>query len=167
MIRLSLEEINLRAPYEVAFARQSGTFQFTTRQGRQYIVGFVEETMLTYSGIYQFFIRAENHTQNDDDMFATVVSILEVYFESGALALTYICDIRDNRQAARSRLFNRWFARYPLNHIYSFLDKRIIVEDTEYFIAALVRKDESLHDNVVSEFRTLIRTLGSEDKSDL
>lgn len=89
MIRLSLDEINLRAPYEVAFARQSGTFRFTTRQGRQYTVGFVEETMLPYSGIYQFFIRAENHTQNDDDMFATVVSILEVYFDAGALALTY------------------------------------------------------------------------------
>ena len=167
MIRLSLDEINLRAPYEVVFARQSGAFQFTTRQGRQYTVGFVEETMLPYSGIYQFFIRAENHTQNDDDMFATVVSILEVYFEAGALALTYICDIRDNRQAARSRLFNRWFARYPFNHIYSFLNKRIIVDDTEYFIAAMVRKDEPLHDNVVSEFSTLMRTLESEDKSDL
>lgn len=167
MIRLSLDEINLRAPYEVAFARQSGTFRFTTRQGRQYTVGFVEETMLSYSGIYQFFIRAENHTQNDDDLFATIVSILEVYFEAGALALTYICDIRDNRQAARSRLFNRWFVRYPFNHIYSFLNKRIIVEDTEYFIAALIRKDEPLHDSVVSEFSNLIKTLESEDKSDL
>lgn len=167
MIKLSLDEINLRAPYEVAFARQSGTFRFTTRQGRQYTVGFVEETMLPYSGIYQFFIRAENHTQNDDDIFATVVSILEVYFDAGALALTYICDIRDNRQAARSRLFNRWFARYRFNHIYSFLNKRIIVEDTEYFIAALIRKDEPLHDSVVSEFSNLIKTLESEDKSDL
>ncbi len=82
MIRLSLDEINLRAPYEVTFAHQSGTFRFTTRQGRQYTVGFVEETMLPYAGIYQFFIRAENHTQNDDDMFATVVSILEVYLRA-------------------------------------------------------------------------------------
>ena len=43
----------------------------------------------------------------------------------------------------------------------------IIVEDTEYFIAALIRKDEQLHDSVVSEFSNLIKPLESEDKSDL
>ena len=54
MLKISVEKINLRSPYEVSSADSEGSFSFTTNQGRIYRVGFVEESLLSFSGVYQF-----------------------------------------------------------------------------------------------------------------
>lgn len=164
MLKISVEKINLRSPYEVSSADSEGSFSFTTNQGRIYRVGFVEESLLSFSGVYQFFIQTDTHTRNDADLFAAIISIIEVYFESGALALSYICDIRDGRQSARNRLFALWFRNYPFNHEYRLINKRIEVEDTDYYISLIVRMDDPLSNLVISEFKEVVAELEDQDK---
>ena len=97
-------------------------------------------------------------------MFATIISIIEVYFESGALALSYVCDIRDGRQAARNRLFTLWFRSYPFNNDYKLINKRIVVEDNEYYISLIVRMDDPLSGPAISEFKEIIAELEDHEK---
>ena len=167
MIRISVKDINLRSPYEVEYAAQSGAFQFRTKQGRGYTVGYVAEELLSFKGIYQFFIQSDSHRTNDINVFATIISIIEVYFESGGLALTYICDIRDGKQSARNRLFNKWFRDYPFNHDYFLENRKIAIEDTDYYISIVIRKDEPLCSSIIAEFIDEIARLDSEDKQGL
>lgn len=164
MLKISIDKINLLSPYEVTYADDFGALRFITNQGRTYRVGFVEESLMSFPGVYQFFIQADTHTRNDAELFATIISILEIYFESGALALSYICDTRDGRQSARNRLFISWFNNYPFNSEYTFINKRLEVEDTEYYISLIVRMDDPLSESVLSEFKEVVAELENEDK---
>lgn len=164
MLKISVDKINLRSPYEISFVESDGALIFTTNHGRRYRVGFVEESLLSLPGVYQFFIHTDTHTRNDADLFAAIISIIEVYFESGALALSYICDIRDGRQSARNRLFSQWFKNYPFNNEYKFINRKIEVEDTEYYISLIVRMGDPLSDSIISEFKEIVAELEDYDK---
>lgn len=62
MKQLSLTSINNRAPLEVSLTA-SGTFTFGSDYNK-YIVGFVEDSTIMDSGVYQFFIENVDYSKN-------------------------------------------------------------------------------------------------------
>lgn len=57
------------------------------------------------SGVYQFFIENANDTKNtlSDQVYHTIVAIIEEFFSRNDSAILYICDVRDDKQSARDR----------------------------------------------------------------
>ena len=145
-IRLSLSSINRSAPYRVD-STNGYSFTFKTRYGYLYEVGFTEDGMLSDDGrVFQFFIVCVNseHPAKDLQVKDTVISILEEFFKNESVSLVYICDTHDGRQAVRERLFESWFHQYPLADLYEFICKTLTVENTDYYLSFLCRKDNLL-----------------------
>lgn len=142
-IDFSLSSINSRSPYQV----QSGngySFSFRTRYGHTYEVGFTEDYTLSDDGlVFQFFITCldTEHPQKDTNVRDTVIIILEEFFGNEPVSLVYICDTRDGRQSARQRLFVSWFSQYPFRDQYMFSEKCLRLDDNQYFVSLICRRD--------------------------
>ena len=120
---------------------------FSTQFGLKYVVGFVEDYMLSDDGlVYQLFIdNVEGvHQPIDRNIYLTVVAILEEFFTNENAAIVYICDTSDGLQAVRQRLFRIWFDNYPNNHSYRLTSKTLTVDATSYYVSLLARVDMPL-----------------------
>ena len=142
MLRLSLESINSRSPYQVKVS-DDGSFCFTTDESLTYEVGFVEDYMLSVGNAYQIFLMPKGvpNTTRDAKMQQTVTVIIEEFFKSNDVLLDYICETRDGRQAARNRLFTRWFNQYPDHNEYTLCTIEIDYDEQLYFASAILRND--------------------------
>lgn len=142
MIALSASSINRTAPYPV-MPETEFSFSFTTDMNYCYELGFTEDQMISENGVYQFFIKNVDDVNpvKDVKIKRTVIAVLEEFFTKNNDVILYICDTRDNKQALRNRLFNIWFATYPNNAEYHYKSYSVLVEDTEFFAAIIIRKD--------------------------
>lgn len=82
---------------------------------------YMEDYMISVDNAYQFFLMPKTvpNIQRDAKIQQTVTAIIEEFFRSNDVLLDYICDTKDGRQAARSRLFEQWFNHYPQRHLYT------------------------------------------------
>ena len=118
--------------------------------------------MLSDDGwVFQIFIdnKDERKTPPDLNVYETVVAILEEFFKNDNIALVFICDSHDGRQAIRQRLFNIWFAQYGHNHLFQLVSKRLIVDDTPYFVNLLAKKDMPLLQDRIASLESLYDAL--------
>ena len=119
------------------------SYAFTTDQGTNYEIGFVEDFMLGIDNVYQFFIEANGSAgkAKDPKIAETVFAVLEEFFQNGNLILDYICDTSDGRHEARSRLFSQWYNHHPLK--IGFTMQRIFAkfEGEGYYAAVILRND--------------------------
>jgi len=100
--------------------------------------------MLSDDGlVFQFFITTDecNHSPRDGNVYLTVVAILEEFFKRKELSVVYICDQHDGRQSVRQRLFRIWFSNYSGNNLYELVSKTMTVDDADYTVNLLARKD--------------------------
>lgn len=140
---LSIKKINDKSPYKVALKGES-SYAFTTAQGVEYEIGFIEDYMLGIDDVYQFFIAVRGDQKpksNDSKVAETVFAVMEEFFSDGNLILDYVCDTSDGRQAARSRLFAYWYNSHPLR--IGFTQRTIMAsyDGVSYFAAVIVRND--------------------------
>ena len=110
---ITADQINARAPYPVIEVAENA-FAFITNEGVRYSIGFMEDSNLGISDIYHFYItNIDNQkTQHDPLLSETVFVALEEFFNSSNRSMLYLCDMHDNRQAVRNRLFVYWFANH-------------------------------------------------------
>ncbi len=157
MIHLSIETINLRAPYLVERV-DDNIFLFTTDKGIIYTVGFVPDVSFMEKGLYQFFItRGTNKSSRaDKKVFETVRVIIEEFFSQEEPVMLYICDTTDKRQASRDRLFRIWFHTYLLNASYTMYNEQMTLDNVLYFSSIILRKDHPLHNQVICSFHDYI-----------
>ena len=104
-------------------------------------MGFVEDYMLLVENVYQFFLvpKTEAGTTRDAKIQQTITAIIEEFFAAQEVLLDYICDTKDGRQAARSRLFSGWFAKYPLRHQYTLRTMSVDFEGEAYYASVILR----------------------------
>ena len=142
MLRLSAESINSRSPYCVQVS-SDGSFCFTTDEFLTYEIGFVEDYMFSIGNAYQIFLmpRGVPNAAKDDKMQQTVTVIIEEFFQTNDVLLDYICETRDGRQAARNRLFAKWFNQYPNRDQFTLRTVDIEYAGERYFASAIFRKD--------------------------
>lgn len=157
MIHISVDEINLRAPYKVK-QESDNIFLFQTKHGIAYSVGFVQDTSFMKEGLYQFFIINESGrtARQDIDLLDTVRVIIEEFFAQKENVMLYICDTADQRQESRDRLFRIWFHTYILNDAYTMYNELMTISNVRYFSSIILRKDHPLHNQVISSFHDFI-----------
>lgn len=163
MKHLSETQINLHAPYKVT-KDQSNTLTFLTENGVLYHIGFAEDTILEISNVYQIYIEnvCDIKSIMDDKVRQTIVCVLEQFFLLENHVLLYVCDVRDGRQNARSRLFQKWFSQYKKKDLYVLKSTTKVVEGTFYYASILLKKDNPNLNLVLQEFNSLIQDLDAK-----
>ena len=142
MLKLSIESINSHSPYKLILSGD-GSFCFATDEAQIYEIGVVEDYMLSVENAYQSFLipKSSPNITKDEKMQQTITAIIEEFFKTNDVLLDYICDTKDGRQAARSRLFSHWFAQYPNRHLFTFRTISIEYEGLSYYASAIIRND--------------------------
>lgn len=142
MLKFSIESINSRSPYQVRESGE-GLFCFTTDESLVYEVGFVRDYMLSTESAYQIFLMPKGtpNATKDDKMQKTMTVIIEEFFQVNDVLLDYICETRDGRQAARNRLFSKWFSQYPNRDQFTLRTIELEYDDMLYFASVILRND--------------------------
>ena len=163
MIQLNTEKINSHAPYKVA-GISDDTVEFTTDNGVEYRVTFMEDDTIWEKHAYQLVIINKNKkaSPNDDKFRLTLFVIIEAFFTWNSNILLYICETGDGKQAARSRLFLRWFGNYTKAQNYYFKDAEIVSEDVSNYAAIIVRQDNPRLPEIKQEFEEVTTILSNK-----
>lgn len=152
---ISLSAVNAKSPYKID-SDLSGSFFFVTDKHRPYHVAFIEDQLFYEHGIYQYCLDTDVHAEADGRVYEVVVALMEEFFKSSAKGLLYVCDSMDGRQAARNRLFNRWFNSYAYRDEYLLLQREVQYEGVMQYVSLIIRKDQpELHDITNSFARVL------------
>lgn len=153
MIKITLEEINRKSPYEIILI--NGDFDFSTDTGTRYSVSFLEDVPLGGCDTYQFGFRKreDSHSGYDSKVKDTLIAIIEQFFAENDNVLLYICDTSDGREAKRNRLFVRWFEEFATPERFTMKTANATVEGQDsmqlslWRIATLCLKPLSLTSN--------------------
>ncbi len=160
-LNLSVAEINKKSPYLVSLS-QENSFVFTSKEGNIYELGFIKDEMFGIDDAYQFFLvpKDKENDVKDDDIQATVISVIEEFFKTKEVLLDYICDTKDGRKAIRSRLFSSWFSLFPNRKQYTLRTLSLYYEDISFYASVIIRNDNPNYDkclDAIDNFEVQIR----------
>ena len=111
------------------------------------------------SGVYQFFIENANDTKNtlSDQVYQTIVAIIEEFFSRNDSAILYICDVRDGKQSARNRLFAMWVNSYEGRFNYTLSRVSLRIEETDYYASLLISNSNPSYVEVLTAFNDFVK----------
>ena len=155
---ISLSAVNAKSPYKID-SDPSGSFFFVTDKRRPYHVAFIEDPLFYEHGIYQYCLDTDVHAEADGHVYEVVVTLMEEFFKSSAKGLLYVCDSMDGRQAARNRLFNRWFNAYARRDEYLLLQREVPYEGVMQYVSLIVRKDQPELQPITESFDQVLSNL--------
>ncbi len=159
MNELSLQSINTVSPYEVAMVASPNTYRFVTDYGVDIAVSFDLDDLLEQSEAYMFNINNANRQKSprDTKVRDTIIAIIDNFFEVNEVALLYICETGDRRQAMRNRLFESWFACANEKDQYMIMVANVHdLEGVDNYAAMILRKDNPNFVDYVSEFNKTV-----------
>ena len=149
-LEFSLSALNEDAPYKL---ESSGlySFSFVTEQGKKYEIGLIQDLMISDEGIYQFFISTEDKfkTAPDVKIQQTVMVVMTAFFKTQGVVLDCICATEDNRQAARDRMFHRWFEQAMDKDQYCMRNMSVEIDGILYYASVILRMDNPRYDAVM------------------
>lgn len=157
------ENIQKCAPY-IIYQVDSMAWTFTTDYGVSYKVGFEKEESIWQEGAYQFFITRTNNRNSplDNKLKETVFAVIEEFFRVYSGVMLYICDTGDDMQAARNRLFERWFNEGESKVLYYFQQIRIVAEDVENYAAIVVQRSNPNLQDIIKDFKEFVNVLSDK-----
>ena len=152
MIKLSLEHINAKSPYEVKEVR--GGYEFHTEGGILYRIRFLEENPIGGCDTYQFAISKIDNVRSphDPNISAITFIIIDEFFSEYENVLLYYCDSTDHREAGRNRLFIRWFEKAANPNRFTIRTTHATVEGQELYLAIIVENRNSRLKAITDEF---------------
>lgn len=159
MEQLSVQKINETSPYEVQMVVAPNTYRFVTDYGVEIAISFDLDDILESGESYMFNITNVNKQRSPRDIKVrdTVISIIDNFFEVNSVALLYICETGDRKQAMRNRLFDSWFAYANSQEQYVIMVANIHdMEGVDNYAAMILRKDNPKFVDYVSEFNSTI-----------
>jgi len=161
-MKLSADKINETSPYWV-IPLDEKSFRFRTDNGVVYVVGFYADNIFSINDAYHFYISNANHQHgpNDPKVLATVIAVIEEFFRQEPMVMLYICDPRDHRQAARNRLYLRWFNDYINSSDFRLYSESVMYKSVDYYAGLIMRKDNPYYDDVVATFHRIAEMLPS------
>ena len=160
---VSAERINQNQCYHVTQVADD-TVEFITDSGVEYQINFMPDYTLWEEFAYQFVIINKNRKSSPNDAMLkdTLIYIVEDFFEENKNILLYICETGDGKQAARSKLFLRWFANYHRSDDYFFNSTEIVGEEESNFAAIILRKDNPNLEEIANDFEEMTTFLGNK-----
>lgn len=155
---LSLDKLNAKAPYPLMRLSEL-TYSFVTDQGVHYEVGFYQDTTFMKEGAYHFFIDNSEgeHGSHDPKIVDVVITMLEEFFNQEPSVMLYICDPKDNRQAARNRLYNMWYQTYAFSHEMTMFSDSVTMDGVTYYAGILMRHDHPHHDEILVAYQKFLK----------
>ena len=165
MKALNLDRLNVRAPYSV-WGLSESVYGFKTEHDVLIRIYFDENDTIWQEGAYEFSIINENRqpSPNDRKMRDTVCAVIEELFECNPDILLYQCETDDNKQAARDRLFVRWFKEYAGNDKYVIKVSKVVDENTENYTAIIVQQSNPELNRIITEFDSFMGFLQNKPK---
>jgi hypothetical protein len=162
MIRLSLERINAKSPYEVKEA--GGGYEFRTESGILYRIRFLAENPIGGCDTYQFAIsKIDNiRSPHDPNISAITFIIIDEFFTEYENVLLYYCDSADHREAGRNRLFIRWFEKAANPNRFTIRTTHANVEGQELYVAIIVENRNSRLHEITEEFDSTAAALAEK-----
>ena len=141
MNRLDIDNINDRAPYDVAYD-DDGEIIFLTDNGISYSVTFDDDSNPYYAAYWFNLTNLNNISSPSDKKIAqTVICIIEEFFRQNPDILLYMCSTDGGQQAQRSRLFFRWFNGAEQQKHYYIRATEIKGEDGIDYVACIVQRN--------------------------
>lgn len=152
MNKLNLDKINAKAPYKVL--EEGKQLVFETQYGLHYEVKFFEEQPIGGCDTWQFsFAKAEDTvTPEDPYVRFTLFAIIDEFFCENLNVLLYICDTSDNREAARNRLFIKWFKQSAQPDRFTIRSASTVIEDQGFYAAIIVENRNPKLIDVTADF---------------
>lgn len=154
---LPLSYINDKAPYKVTIG-ENEEIEFVTEYGVEYRIFFMEDSSIWEDNAYQFLINKKNRkaSPNDIKLKETILAIIEAFFLSNPYILLYICETGDSLQAARNRLFVKWFHESENRERYYFKDVTVHADGIDNFAALILQKSNPEIKSIISQFDEFI-----------
>ena len=111
MKKLDLVKINSCAPYSVKEDTQEGAYTFIADSGAEFSIGFMPDDLIQSDESYEFIIGNLNGVKSprDKNVKATVIAIVEEFFNANKATMLFLCSTSDGKQLMRGRLFKNWF----------------------------------------------------------
>lgn len=159
---LSLSSINALSPYEVQMAVSPSVYRFITDYEVEILISFDSDDLLGSREAYMFNISNINGQKSPRDIKVrnTIISIINNFFEENEVALLYICETCDSKQAMRNRLFESWFAYANESERFMIMVANVHdLEDVDNYAAIILRKDNPHFVDYVTEFNRTVNLL--------
>jgi hypothetical protein len=149
---LNLDSINAKSPYKVAIVGKQMVFE--TRFGLHYEIRFFEEQPIGGCETWQFsFAKAEDKSAPEDPYVRfTLFAVIDEFFTENNNVMLYICDTSDSREAARNRLFIRWFKQSAQPDRFTIRSASTTIEGQGFYAAIIVENRNPLLTNITADF---------------
>ena len=159
MKQFQLDRINKIAPYEVK--AEGKQYVFDTAQGLRYEVRFFEELPIGGCETWQFSFAKANSEPAPEDPYVrfTLFAIIDEFFRENEDVLLYVCDTSDNREAARNRLFIRWFKQSAQPDRFTIRSASATIEGQGFYAAIIVENRNPLLTDITADFDRTAVTL--------
>ena len=147
-----LDRINKIAPYEVSV--EGKQFVFNTIHGLRYEVRFFEEQPIGGCETWQFSFAKANSEPAPEDPYVrfTLFTIIDEFFLENQDVLLYVCDTSDSREAARNRLFIRWFKQSAQPDRFTIRSANTVIEGQGFYAAIIVENSNPLLTDITADF---------------
>lgn len=152
MNKFDIESINKVSPYKVSY--DGVQFVFQTQYGIHYEIRFFEEEPIGGCETWQFsFAKAEEIAAPEDPYVRfTLFAIIDEFFIKNENVLLYICDTSDSREAARNRLFIRWFKQSAEIGRFTIRTASTTIEGQGFYAAIIVENRNPRIIDITSDF---------------
>ena len=152
MKQLCLDRINEIAPYEVSI--EGKEYVFNTINGIRYEVRFFEEQPIGGCETWQFSFAKANEGSTSEDPYVrfTLFAIIDEFFIENEDVLLYVCDTSDSREAARNRLFIRWFKHSAQPDRFTIRSANATIEGQGFYTAIIVENRNPLLTDITADF---------------
>ena len=152
MKEFNLDRINKKAPYKVS--ADGKQYVFDTMHGLHYEVRFFEEQPIGGCETWQFSFAKGNSEAAPEDPYVrfTLFAIIDEFFTENDNVMLYICDTSDSREAARSRLFIRWFKQSAEPDRFTIRSASTIIEGQGFYAAIIVENRNPLLTDITADF---------------
>lgn len=138
---------------------EPNTYRFATDYGVEIAISFDLDELLETGEAYMFNITNVNKQRSPRDVKVrdTVIAIIDNFFETNEVALLYICETGDRKQALRNRLFDSWFAYANAQEQYVIMVANIHdLEGVDNYAAMILRKDNPHFVEYIAEFNNTV-----------
>lgn len=149
---INLDRINSIVPYKVE--TDGKQFSFVTRHGLHYEIRFFEEQPIGGCETWQFsFAKAEDTPAAEDPYVRfTLFAVIDEFFTENDNVMLYICDTSDSREAARNRLFIRWFKQSAEPGRFTIRTANATIEGQGFYAAIIVENRNPLLTDITADF---------------
>ncbi|MBR2199472.1 MAG: hypothetical protein IJ894_01825, partial [Bacteroidales bacterium] len=82
----------------------------------------------------------------------TLFAVIDEFFTENNNVMLYICDTSDSREAARNRLFIRWFKQSAQPDRFTIRSASTTIEGQGFYAAIIVENRNPLLTNITADF---------------